>query len=269
MRKIKCLAFFFLIFSIANAQKDEKDDKRNKDFSYALKDQNWKIKVPLWVPGFKGSFAYGDITLEGKDRDQSIFDRLTDNELGVEFYLIADISFKHNNWMFGVDGFSATLGSSLSLKNSENVFFQATIKGLIFRGIVGYKVFERINRDKYLKWSIYPYSGIRYNKLHIYSEKESFINIRPSWTEPIVGVYLPFHYKKWYLSGLADIGGFGINNHLSWFLNAESTYRFSKLFALGVGWSVLDISQNDLLNNKNLDLGIRLSGPILSLNFSF
>ena len=269
MRKIKYLAFFFLVYSIALAQEGERDDQKNKDFSYVLEDQNWKIKVPLWVPGFRGSIAYGDIILDGPDGDQSIFDRLTDSELGVEFYLITNISFKHNNWMFGVDGFSATLGSSLSFKNSENIIFKTTIKGLILRGVIGYKVLEWINKDKYLKWSMYPYTGLRYNNLHIYSENESFINIKPSWSEPIVGVYLPFHYKKWYLAGLADVGGFGINNHLSWFLSVDSAYRFSKLFALGAGWSVLDLGHEDVRNNKNLDLGIRLSGPTLSLNFSF
>ncbi|MEA3478027.1 MAG: hypothetical protein U9R60_07600 [Bacteroidota bacterium] len=30
-------------------------------------DRPWSIEIPLWIPGFRGDFAYGDIDLEGED----------------------------------------------------------------------------------------------------------------------------------------------------------------------------------------------------------
>jgi len=31
------------------------------------KDRKWSLELPLWVPGFAGEFAYGDVSIEGED----------------------------------------------------------------------------------------------------------------------------------------------------------------------------------------------------------
>lgn len=35
--------------------------------NYLLQNRPWTIEVPLWLPGFSGSFAYGDVSVEGED----------------------------------------------------------------------------------------------------------------------------------------------------------------------------------------------------------
>ncbi len=40
---------------------------RVQQANYLLKDRPWTIEVPLWIPGYAGSFAYGEISIEGED----------------------------------------------------------------------------------------------------------------------------------------------------------------------------------------------------------
>jgi hypothetical protein len=32
-----------------------------------LNDRDWTIEIPLWIPGFRGNLAYGDISIGGED----------------------------------------------------------------------------------------------------------------------------------------------------------------------------------------------------------
>ncbi len=84
-----------------------------------------------------------------------------------------------------------------------------------------------------------------------------------------IGLEIPLQFKRWFLAAQMDVGGFSINNHWSWNLTLDANYRFSKLFALGAGWSVLDFNYNQLYEYKYVNLGIQLSGPILEIEFNF
>ena len=44
-----------------------KREIRIQQANYLLPGRPWTIEVPLWIPGFAGDFAYGDISIEGED----------------------------------------------------------------------------------------------------------------------------------------------------------------------------------------------------------
>ena len=35
--------------------------------SFLNRDKNWELAIPIWIPGFRGNYAYGDVSLEGED----------------------------------------------------------------------------------------------------------------------------------------------------------------------------------------------------------
>ena len=35
--------------------------------NFLLTQRCWTVEAPLWIPGFAGAFAYGDIDIEGED----------------------------------------------------------------------------------------------------------------------------------------------------------------------------------------------------------
>ena len=271
LHKKSWYSFLFLALlwgSSLVAQDTIANDNSKNAFLKDLDQRNWQIKVPLWVPGFTGNFAYVGISNLPEEDDKNIIGRLN-GEIGVSFYLIGNIRFTPKNWLFEVDGFHTTLASNLKFENIDRFQFNATIEGTIIRGLAGYNVYETINPDNYFSLKLYPYGGLRYIDLHIYSENINVLDVKPSWFEPIVGVEIPINVKRWFFSAKIDVGGFGIDNHWSWHASGNAGYRFSKLFAMGLGWSVLDFNYDQEYNKQYLDLGIRLAGPVLSLQFQF
>ena len=266
--KSLCL-LLLLISNLAWSQVKDSIVSNKKDLSYVLEDQKWRIQIPIWIPGFRGSFAYGGLSLLPEDGDQDVEDRISDSSLKIEFYLIGNLRFQHKKFFVGADGFNATLGSSLVFTNLENIEFLGTIDGMVLRGVAGYKVFESIKPQRLFKWSIFAYAGVRYYKLHIFTNRIGVIDIKPTWAEPLVGVEIPVVLKRWRLLAKADYGGFGIDNHNSWSVSSDASYSFSKLFALGLGWSVLDFNYDQQFEFKYLNLGIQLTGPYMKLQFSF
>jgi len=236
------------------------------DFLREIDQRDWRIKVPIWVPGFRGSFAYGGITSYPGGGDFTVIDRLN-GELGIEFYLIGNIQYTPKKWLFEVDGFHATLASNLQFENIDKVQFLADIEGTILRGIMGYRVFEKRNEDRYFNLEIYPYAGFRYIDLRVFSQNSDVLDIDPTWAEPIIGLQIPLQYRRWFFSTQVDVGGFSINNHWSWNANIDATYRFSKLFALGAGWTFLNFNYDQDFQFKYLDLEIQLAGPVLGVEF--
>jgi len=256
-----------LFFSKIYGQDTIVNQNPKLDFLNHIDDRKWELKVPIWVPGFRGSFSYGGVQTYPEGGDFTVIDRLN-GELGVTFYFIGDISYKPNNWLFNVDGFHTTLASNLGFENIDRVKFYVDMEGTILRGLVGYKVLESSNKDKYFKFELYPYIGVRYINLDIYSTDTDFLDIRPDWFEPLIGFKAPIQYRRWFFSVKADLGGFGINEHLSWYVNGHASYRFSKLFSMGLGYSVMDFNYSQDFDFKFLDMGIRLGGPVLSVEFN-
>lgn len=264
-----CLFFIALLWgSNLIAQDTIVKDASKLDFLKDLDQRKWRVKVPLWVPGFTGNFAYVGISNLPEEYDKNIIGRMN-GEIGVSFYLIGDIRFRPKKWLFEVDGFHTTLASDLKFENTDKVEFNATIEGTIIRGFAGYNVYESINPDNYFSLKLYPYVGLRYIDLHIYSENINILDVQPSWFEPIVGINIPINVKRWLFDAKIDVGGFGIDDHWSWHASGEAGYRFSKLFSMGLGWSILDFNYSDEYDGEYLDLGIRLAGPVLSLEFQF
>ena len=272
MARFEKICFFVLISLLLPCSVFAQDtidiNKEKEDLFDQIERRNWRVRIPLWIPGFTGSFAYGGITNYPGGRDFIFIDRL-EGEIGISFYLIGDIQFKSKNWVFAIDGFHTTLASDLKFQNIDKIQFPGSIEGTILRGYAGFKIFEHNNIDKRLKTTIYPYGGFRYFDLGIQTDNTKILDLNPSWTEPVLGLTGEVNYKRWFFEAKADVGGFSINNHWSGFVGLDASYRFSKLFSLGLGWAYMNFNYDQEFEYKNLRLEMYLSGPIVSIGFNF
>lgn len=272
MKASKKGCFFYLLVLLyafgLKAQDSIVGLKPKNDFLLDLDKRNWQVKIPLWIPGFRGNFAYGSITPVPEQYAEGHSDRL-EKEIGVTFYLIGNLRYTPKKWLFEADGFKAVLASNLKFQNIDLVQFNATIEGMVLRGFTGYKVFESSNPEKYFNFKVYPYVGVRYFDAHAFSENRNLLDIEPSWVEPIVGISLPLRIKRWQFKAQFDVGGFGIDKHWSTHGSLSGGYRFSKLFAVGLGWSALDFNYSQEYKGYYLDFDIALSGPVFSLQLTF
>lgn len=248
---------------------------RNTYPRHIFKESKWSVSIPIWIPGFRGSFAYGDVDIdpgygyEPPDFGPGLGGRLPESELSIAFYLIGNIRFQHNRWLIEAEGMSATLDNDLAFTDSGLLDFGGTIDATIFRGLIGYELYRREIADKLLKWSLWGYGGIRYYKVHVFANDRSLLDVRPEWTDPLIGVQVPLVYRRWVLSVQADYGGFGIDKHHSFYLNGNVRYRLSRLFSLGVAWSHLEVDSDSDYKSQPLNLRMKLSGPAVLLKFDF
>ena len=269
LRRKYLVLLFFLCALSGWSQVNDSIEKSKDNLSYLLEDQKWHISVPVWVPGFRGSFAYGGISLYPEDGELDLIDRITDSNLNIEFYLIGALEFKYRRLFVEIDGFKATLGSNLVFYDQEFLELNGTIEGAILRGVVGFSLYQRKELDKLFKLEVLLYGGVRYYDLHIYTENRNILNIKPRWAEPIFGLKVPISYRRWHFSAKGDVGGVASSATQSWFVHGDVGYRFSRLFSLGLGWSILDFTHDRDFDFKNLDLAIRLTGPTMNIRFSF
>ncbi len=86
------------------------------------------------------------------------------------------------------------------------------------------------------------------------------------WVDPIIGLRGQIDATdRIVLTGLADIGGFGIGTDLQWEVLAGASYRFNETVSASIGYRHLDIE----LKDGGLLANVSLSGPYLSIGFNF
>ena len=86
------------------------------------------------------------------------------------------------------------------------------------------------------------------------------------WVDPVVGLrgQIPAT-DRIVLTGLADIGGFGVGTDLQWELLASVSYQFGQSVSASIGYRHLEIDFDD--GNFLAEFG--LSGPYVAVGFSF
>jgi hypothetical protein len=48
-----------------------KKETRILEADFLIPGKPWTVEIPLWIPGFAGEFAFGDINIEGEDGIQN------------------------------------------------------------------------------------------------------------------------------------------------------------------------------------------------------
>ena len=69
MQKSFLIFIFLFLFAVTVFSQDTltKKELRKQQRSFLLTNRTWTVELPLWIPGYAGSFAYGDIEVEGED----------------------------------------------------------------------------------------------------------------------------------------------------------------------------------------------------------
>ncbi len=240
---------------------------------YANSSRRWLAEIPIWVPGFRGQLAYGDynFTSSGSDKEKE-YERL-ESEFGIKFYFVGRIVAKYTNFWVNADAFSGKVNSAFSytslIKNNEKEIVDITVSATIPRLVVGYSVWQQSN-ENHFKIEAIPYLGIRYVNIFLQSEVfdlTNIIDVRPSWVEPIIGLYVPLTYKRFKIEIQTDYGANGTKN--SFVISNRYRYRISKLVDVQLGWNYIKLYHKGIVGNQELESTIRLFGPTAGIGFRF
>ena len=264
-KNIFLFIFSLLVWSSVCSQSESK--------FYSNLETKWLLEIPLWVPGFRGQLSYGDIylnTATPKDKKEL---ELIDKDPGLEFYFVGRASFRHQKLWIQADAFSGSVGNTFSFApqrselEKELVYLSAT--GTMPRIIFGYSVWTK-TFNEHTSIEIVPYTGLRYIYIQFESEisqTSQQIDLVSKWFEPLIGVSIPFNYKRFRFEIQGDWGGNSAKN--STMINSCLKYRISRLIDTKLGWTSVYSHHKAAVQDEILDFDINLQGPALGVGFNF
>ena len=255
--------------------------------SYLITNRPWTIEVPLWIPGFGGSFAYGDVSIEGEDGVEienpieppppgegigGIFQRLFTKNWYLKFFFLTKIAYEKEKFLTQIDAIFGAVGNSVEFNYNNKEIVQANFRTLNIRGLAGYKLVDVMGPKNKFRYELFLYAGFRGYFQHIQSDLNNIINrinVSPVWFEPIIGVQNQFSWKRFMFFLQGDYGGYFVPEKLSFQLTSYLYYRSGKLTSLKVGWNHLYLKHEGKFLRKDYDVSMSLSGPSLGLVFHF
>ena len=87
-----------------------------------------------------------------------------------------------------------------------------------------------------------------------------------TFVDPIIGVRGSYDVTdEIFLTGLAEIGGFGAGSDLQWEVIARVGYQFNDMLAAGIGYRHLALQ----VDRDQVDIDAALTGPFLALDVTF
>ncbi|WP_223427430.1 outer membrane protein [Tateyamaria pelophila] len=253
-----CIAVFALMLSALSVQAQE------TPFS-----GDWSNRFSLygWVPGIKGdqTFPDGDPLIDLSSSD--VLDALNGAFFGSaefrngRFGLIFDLAYAD----LGQDG--AARGTIIPGQDPANASVDTTL--WLGTAALAYRTFEEDG-----KW-VDVYGGLRYYDVSAdFTFKipsigfKSSLSEDSSWFDAIVGLrgHVPLG-EKYSVTGLVDVGGFGIgdSSNLSWEAIATLDYAFTDNVTGRLGYRYMSIDKD----GDRLDLDLKLGGPLIGVTWNF
>lgn len=277
------LLFFVLLTQLIVAQNSVSKKKNKPQKSFLNDERKWTIEVPVWIPGFRGDFTYGEVSLEGEDGvipenpiekpdAGNIFNRLFKTSGSLNFFFMNKISYHNQKFFSEFDAFSGSVGGKIKFRYNNKELVQAKFSTYLFRIYAGYQLYEKRSVSENWNYKLYGYGGVRIHSVNVKSKLNGIdrkLKVTPLWSEPILGIKNDFSLKNWQFVLAGDVGHFNIDGKISYMINVCSYYRISNLLSVKAGWIDWDIKYKDSYKDEALKLKMHLSGPIAAIVFHF
>ncbi len=263
------IIFLLLLILVSNCYAQ----KSKADKYYTNNSRHWCVEIPLWVPSFRGEFAYGDIEFSSSgSKEEKEYDRLN-SKSNIEFYFVGRVAAKYNRFWFQLDAFSGKVGSTFTwdpiVGDDQKELLGVNVQGILPRFAAGYYVWEKQIND-ISKIGIVPYLGLRYIYVDLHAAIfDSLVQekLDTDWFEPLIGLYIPYSYRRFKAEFITDCGI--TNRKLSWSFNVAIRYRLSRVVDVKMGWNYLQLNHKGTVGEQNLNLRLWLSGPGAGIGFRF
>ncbi len=275
------LTFFILAVVSVGAQ-----NKLTKEQKKALRtfdvEKPFVFEVPIWVPGFAGDFAYGDVDLEADDgwdpgdpgdpdddNNGSILRKLFKNEWYLRFFYLTKISYEKGKFMVFTDAVMGSIGDDVTFVLNNKNIAESRFSTFNMRLAVGYKFFDKKSQNNF-RYEIIGFGGVRGHSQLIRSSFVPLdininININPKWIEPLIGAHVEVTKKRWKVLFQADYGGLLKEQKYSSMFVLNGFYKIGRTTSLRMGWTVLSLNHFGSVGNEDYKINVLLTGPGVGL----
>jgi len=234
--------------------------------------RNWSFTIPLWVPGYRGEFAVGDIDVDGESSGGWGPGRFFDNELSLNFFFMGGFAYERDRWRFYGDIFGGKFTDDVIFKLTDGTVASATVQPIIPNLHADYQVYKHPWGDSgHQQVRVSVYGGLRIYDVRVEVDVANVNqSLEDTWVDPIVGLWVPVDLsRRWYVEGSADIGGFNVGSRLSWRIYAAGAYRANDLLTIIAGYNVLGIDYRSTIASQDFVFKAAVGGPLLGIRFNF
>jgi hypothetical protein len=202
-------------------------------------DSGWNVRTNMY--GWATSMN-GDVTVKGFTAPADVkFSDILDK---IDFAFMGVLEVGRGEWSFAADLFYAKLGADKAVApDTFNVGMEQ------FTG--NFVVVRNLLDDGKTRFDVYGGVRVSYISTDLFIDRVSPIadtNVSDSktWVDPIIGVRVNHNLsEKFFLRGVADIGGFGIESDLTWQAYAALGYRLNEKSAISIGYRGLGTDYTD------------------------
>ncbi|MEJ2595065.1 MAG: hypothetical protein P8100_08055 [bacterium] len=259
-------------------------NKQQKNF--LVDDRHWTIEVPLWLPGFSGTFAYGDVELEGEDGTEivnpieppdrpgfgDLLSRIFTTDWYLKFVFLTRVTYEKNSFIAQFDGLAGGVGEGTEFSFNRQEVVSAYFQTINLRLFAGHKFIEAFSRSKRFRYEFFVYAGVRAHFHRINSNLAGLsdpLAVSPNWFEPIIGIHNELTWKRWLWHIQGDYGGFFVSGKTSVQLSTFLYYRSGRFISLRAGWNHLFLNHEGTLRSEDFKMKVTLSGPSAGIAFHF
>jgi hypothetical protein len=237
--------------------------------------REWTITLPLWIPGYRGQFAVGDIDVDGESGGGSgwgFLERLFDNKVKLNFAFMGAGAWERDRWRIHGDIFGGKFTDDVIFKLTDDTVVSASVQPIIPTVHAGYRVLQHSwgdSESEQIRVSVY--GGVRYYdvtlEVDVLQRRQS---LEDSWVDPILGVWVPVDLsRRWFIEVSGDLGGFDVGSKLSWHIFGAGSYRASRLLIFTLGYNILDVDYRNTIASQNFVYRVTVGGPVAGVRFNF
>lgn len=258
---------------------------RKEEANFLQEERPWTVEVPLWIPGYAGSFAYGDVNVEGEDGiDPSnpveppggtigeILSRVFTTEWYLKFFFLTKIAYENNRFIGQGDAMAGSVGERIKFTYNGQEIVQATYGNISIRLYGGYELVDILATGKKFRYELFGYLGMRIHLNSIYAERgnsDVLLDIKPSWVVPVIGLQNQFTWKRWFIVIQGDYGGYFVSSKSSSQLSGYVYYKIGKLSSVKLGWNHLTLNHRGIFLDEDYHVRASFSGPAVGIAFQF
>lgn len=234
------------------------------------------IELPIWVPGFKGRFSVGDITIEGEGQNDNLINQFFNSRTGIDFYFVGKVGVKLDRWLVEGDVYGGQLKEAIEFTYKQVPLTDVQFFSFMPRIYLGYNFYETDFKSKKTRQSkklkLWTYGGFRYYYINIYAELNRIspkLDITKKWLDPIIGLTIPVNFNRFTLVFQNDIGGFGLGSDITYNCQFYGAYKLGRIVSLELGWVYENINYSEEKRKEYFTYKVVMQGPMLGVVFRF
>ncbi len=220
------------------------------------------IGIPVWSSGISGVTGVKGVQGHVSQSFSSLWDHM-------DYVVPLTMDFRYQKFGFHIDGQFVKLNQFFNTRGILYNTGDISMEQAFCNFDLDYRVLDTE------RWFVDPYIGGRYNYLSLAGTLNSRfpkiipnlnMNASTSWVDPIIGVNTKVHiYKPCSLLMLGDVGGFGVNSHITYQFYGGGEVQIARHFYMDLGYRYLytDYSSGGFIYN------VDMKGPEVTFGGNF